>query len=957
MQAAAIGDVNGDGRNDLVVAAGNDGALPGTLYVLPQGANGSLGAPMPYAIGIRPISVALGDLNGDGRIDVAVGNFPSSGTPSIGVLLQNAQGGLNAMTDYPTPNSRVVRTGDVNGDGRTDLVGLSDDVDILLQTVSGTLAAPVTHPLPGSYYEFQVADASGDGRDDLVLSSNGVTVVAQTPGGTFASAVSYPLTPGGSWGLAIADFNSDGRNDVAFSGGSLVVLYQTSQGTLFNPTFHPLIGDGPAAAADGNSDGRADAFVLPFVGNLLETYLQTPGGSLATEVRDDIPHPGTQNPDALAVGDLNGDGGPDVVAVGPSAGVTEASILYRVPFHDVAVSISGGPDPSPAGSDTYYHVTARNVGALPLTGVTVTDTLPEGATLVSVTPAPSCTVAGRVVTCSLGNLAPNEDKTASLVVTTPSATGTIVNEATAAAHEADGDLSNNSATSSLQLVVPACSQPVRDGGFENQIQPQWVQSSTNGVVLCTLSLCGTGGGTAGPNNGNAWGRFGGAATNIQVRALAQSLTIPRGKATLQFYLWLGAHSGNGTDYLRVLIDGAQVFIVTEAETAYDGSYHLVNVDVRAYADGQAHELRFESAAFGPGVTSFNVDDVLMEACPHPQLAVGPVQVGEGDTGLTTASFPLTLSEATPLPVSVHLTTANGTAAAGTDYLPAAGTVVIPPGTTNTTLDVSVVGDRVFEPDEAFSVQLAGSVNAILVQGLAAATIENDDVPGFSIEDMTVVEPENGARSAMFTVRLAPPSGGTVSYSTIDGTAMAGLDYVAASGTLTFPPGTDFQTIDILINADADEESPESFAVELTNPSGAGLAHGEASGTIFDRGFYTLPPCRVLDTRGSVGQLGGPALSAGAVRSFRIPAACGVPSGARVVSLNIAVTQPTAPGHLRLYPVGSPLPLVSNINYLPGQTRSNNMIVRLGASGDLAVFCNQASGGAHLIVDVNGYFAE
>ncbi len=72
-------------------------------------------------------------------------------------------------------------------------------------------------------------------------------------------------------------------------------------------------------------------------------------------------------------------------------------------------------------------------------------------------------------------------------------------------------------------------------------------------------------------------------------------------------------------------------------------------------------------------------------------------------------------------------------------------------------------------------------------------------------------------------------------------------------------------------------------------------------------------------------------------------------------MNLTVTQPTAQGNLRLYPAGTPLPLVSSINYVAGQTRANNAIASLNGLGELAVRCTQASGTAHFILDVNGYF--
>ena len=120
-------------------------------------------------------------------------------------------------------------------------------------------------------------------------------------------------------------------------------------------------------------------------------------------------------------------------------------------------------------------------------------------------------------------------------------------------------------------------------------------------------------------------------------------------------------------------------------------------------------------------------------------------------------------------------------------------------------------------------------------------------------------------------------------------------------------------------------------------------------------IFTLTPCRVLDTRNPNGPLGGPAITVGPDRTFVLAGHCGIPITAKALSINVTITQPTAQGDLRIYPGGSPLPLVSAINYRPGQTRANNAIAPLGPAGDLLVHCDQASGTVHLIIDVNGYF--
>jgi Domain of unknown function (DUF4832)/Domain of unknown function (DUF4874) len=129
---------------------------------------------------------------------------------------------------------------------------------------------------------------------------------------------------------------------------------------------------------------------------------------------------------------------------------------------------------------------------------------------------------------------------------------------------------------------------------------------------------------------------------------------------------------------------------------------------------------------------------------------------------------------------------------------------------------------------------------------------------------------------------------------------------------------------------------------------------EQTGSFPSRGFHTIAPCRIVDTRAP---LSGPALVASEVRAFNVVGACGIPAGATAASLNLTVTQPTATGNLRLFPHGAPVPLTAALNYSAGQTRGNNAIVALGADGRLSVRLTQGTGIAHLILDVNGYFVE
>jgi len=141
----------------------------------------------------------------------------------------------------------------------------------------------------------------------------------------------------------------------------------------------------------------------------------------------------------------------------------------------------------------------------------------------------------------------------------------------------------------------------------------------------------------------------------------------------------------------------------------------------------------------------------------------------------------------------------------------------------------------------------------------------------------------------------------------------------------------------------------------TAPTTRGWFLAGCAGSSTCGAFYTVTPCRVLDTRSPSGPYGGPALVAGASRTFVLAGQCGIPTTATAVSSNLTVTQPTAAGDLRALPGGLPMPTVSVINYMAGQTRANDANVSLGGLGEIAVRCDQASGSVHFILDVNGYF--
>ena len=218
------------------------------------------------------------------------------------------------------------------------------------------------------------------------------------------------------------------------------------------------------------------------------------------------------------------------------------------------------------------------------------------------------------------------------------------------------------------------------------------------------------------------------------------------------------------------------------------------------------------------------------------ISIGDVTVTEGDTGATTASFTVTLSESSPDTVTVDYATADGSAAAPGDYTAASGTLTFLPDETTQTVSVDVNGDTLDEDDETFTVELSNPANATIDDGEGVGTITDDDpVPTVSIGNSTVTEGNTGTVTATFTATLDAPSGRTVTvdYATADGTATAPGDYLAASGTVTFLPNQTSRPVSVTVNGDTLDEANETYLVTLSNPTNATILDGQGLGTITD----------------------------------------------------------------------------------------------------------------------------
>jgi bacillolysin len=385
-------------------------------------------------------------------------------------------------------------------------------------------------------------------------------------------------------------------------------------------------------------------------------------------------------------------------------------------------------------------------------------------------------------------------------------------------------------------------------------------------------------------------------------------------------------------------------------------------------EGQRLRFRFRIGTDrAGGDVGWFIDDIQLYGCQTPPtVTVDSVTVQEGDTGTVPAVFTVTISKPFPIPLTyAYEAVTKYWAAPAEDFVPTAGKLVFAPGVTSHTISVPVIGDREYEPpisqtEETFILKVQGVPD---LPGFGEGTIVDDDLPyaGLSVSDVTLPEPRTGTVNATFTVTANPRDSmeHTVAFHTADGTAFAPVDYTATSGTVTFPatdPGSGVPpvtklTVTVPVKASATTASPRSFYLDLTNSSDLPIARVRGTATIYEPGLYPVAPCRVLDTRE---RDQGPALSAGSTRTVVVGEKCGLPPTATAVSLNVTVVSPTGPGDLRMFSAGSP-PLVSTINYSPGQIRANNAIVPLTDRGWLSILCDQLGGVVDVVIDVNGYF--
>ncbi len=396
----AVGDVNGDGKLDLVVANGyaDNTYTNGAVSVLLGNGDGTFQAPVSYGSGgVDAVSVAVADVNGDGKLDLVVANQcidVNCANGSVSVLLGNGDGTFQPAVSYGSGGQTAdsVAIGDVNGDGKPDLVVANQcassnsctngTVAVLLGNGDGTFQTAVSYGSGGqTANSVAIGDVNGDGKPDLVVANqcassnsctNGTVAVLLGNGdGTFQAAVSYwSGGVGGAYSVTVGDVNGDGKpdlvvanqcyDDTCTNGGVSVLLGNgdgTFQAAVCTPTLQLFLGEvQPLALADFDGDGKLD--VASGGGNFL--LLGNGDGTFQTPITLGAVGPG------IAAGDFNRDGKPDSAVAGGGSVTVLRNIAVN--FHyATTTAVTSSLNPAPGGQTVTFSATvtpAFNAGPL-----------------------------------------------------------------------------------------------------------------------------------------------------------------------------------------------------------------------------------------------------------------------------------------------------------------------------------------------------------------------------------------------------------------------------------------------------------------------------------------------------------------------------------------------------------------------------------------------------------------
>jgi FG-GAP-like repeat/FG-GAP repeat len=324
--AIQAADFNGDGKMDLAIA--NRGSA--TVAILFGNGDGTFQDAVTYTLnanGSMPVAIAAADFNGDGKPDIVAVNASSGASvPSITILLNHGDGTFDSPVTITTPSSgQSVAVGDLNADGFLDLwIGAPGSSFVMLGNGNGTFQTPVSYATSpsgtGGGMGVAIGDVNNDGKPDLAATNNlqnTVGILLNTGNGQF-SGLTTVSTQAGPAGMAFVDFDHDGNLDMVVTNSffnTAVIWYGAGNGTFQRQTF-AYAGSGPVAVAiaDFNGNGTEDLVFADFNGDGV-TYLGDAGSGATYDFPTGSSKFVSPKPSGVVAVDLNGDGRPDLAVV------------------------------------------------------------------------------------------------------------------------------------------------------------------------------------------------------------------------------------------------------------------------------------------------------------------------------------------------------------------------------------------------------------------------------------------------------------------------------------------------------------------------------------------------------------------------------------------------------------------------------------------------------------------